>query len=63
MSTLWFTLILGPSISGLLKERPMVIDSLNLNLSLISSFLHIYGFMDLNIFVDLCKDKANKSTV
>ena len=31
----------------------MVIDSLNLNLSQISSFMHIYGFADFNGFVDL----------
>ena len=31
----------------------MVIDSLNLNLSQISSFTHIYGFADFNRFVDL----------
>ena len=41
------------SIIGLSKERPMVIDSLNLNLSQISSFMHIYGFADFNRFVDL----------
>ena len=35
------------------KERPMVIDSLNLNLSQISLFTHIYVFMDFNRFVDL----------
>ena len=38
---------------GLSKERPMVIDSLNLNLSQISSFMHIYGFVDFKRFVDL----------
>ena len=38
---------------GLPKERPMVIDSLNLNLSQISSFMHIYRFADFNRFVDL----------
>ena len=40
-------------IIGLSKERPMVIDSLNLNLSQISSFMHIYRFADFNRFVDL----------
>ena len=38
---------------GLSKERPMVIDSLNLKLSPISSFTHIYGFVEFNGFVDL----------
>ena len=31
----------------------MVTDSLNLNLSQISSFTHIYRFVDFNGFVDL----------
>ena len=31
----------------------MVIGSLNLNLSQISKFMHIYGFVDFNGFVDL----------
>ena len=31
----------------------MVIDSLNLNLSQISSFMPIYGFVDFNRFVNL----------
>ena len=35
------------------KERPEVFDSLNLNLSQISLFTHIYGFVDFNGFVDL----------
>ena len=39
-------------IFGLSKERLMVIDNLNLNLSQISSFTHIYGFADFNRFVD-----------
>ena len=38
---------------GLSKERPVVIYSLNLNLSQISSFMHIYGFADFKRFVDL----------
>ena len=38
---------------GLSKERAMAMDNLNLNLSQISSFTHIYGFADFNGFVDL----------
>ena len=37
---------------GLSKERPMVIDSLNFNLSQISSLMHIYGVVDFNRYVD-----------
>ena len=46
----WFDIfdsIVGPS-----KERPMVVDSLNLKLSPISSFTHNYRFADFNRFVD-----------
>ena len=38
---------------GLLKERPYLVLALNLILSQISSFMHIYGFADFNRFVDL----------
>ena len=40
-------------IFDLLKERSVVINSLNLNLSQISSFAHISRFVDFNGFVDL----------
>ena len=38
---------------GLSKERPMVIDRLNLTLSQISLLMHIYRFVDFDGFVDL----------
>ena len=38
---------------GLSKERPYLVLALNLILSQISSFTHIYGFADFNGFVDL----------
>ena len=38
---------------GLSKETPYLVLALNLILSQISSFTHIYGFADFNRFVDL----------
>ena len=37
---------------GLSKERPYLVLALNLILSQISSFTHIYGFADFNRFMD-----------
>ena len=37
---------------GLSKERPYLVLALNLILSQISLFTHIYGFVDLRILAD-----------
>ena len=47
--TIWFLV----RFIGLSKERPYLVLALNLILSQISSFTHIYGFADFNGFVDL----------